>query len=59
MRRLTRGTQLGDREAFYRNVVHSLRNGVIAVWRDGSIAVVNDAAYRGDGCVAERHRLAV
>ena len=35
-----------DREAFYRNVVHSLRNGVIAVWRDGSIAVVNDAAYR-------------
>lgn len=35
-----------DREAFYRHVVHSLRNGVIAVWRDGSIAVVNDAAYR-------------
>lgn len=35
-----------DREAFYRNVVHSLRNGVIAVWRDDSIAVVNDAAYR-------------
>jgi PAS domain S-box-containing protein len=35
-----------DREAFYRNVVHSLRNGVIAIWRDGSIAVVNDAAYR-------------
>ena len=35
-----------DREAFYRNVVHSLRNGVIAIWRDGTIAVVNDAAYR-------------
>lgn len=35
-----------DREEFYRNVVHSLRNGVIAIWRDGSIAVVNDAAYR-------------
>ena len=35
-----------DREAFYRNVVHSLRNGVIAIWRDGSIAVLNDAAYR-------------
>ena len=35
-----------DREAFYRNVVHSLRNGVITVWRDGSIAVMNDAAYR-------------
>ncbi len=38
--------QTVDREAFYRNVVHSLRNGVIAIWRDGSIAVVNDAAYR-------------
>ena len=35
-----------DREAFYRNVVHSLRNGVVAIWRDGSIAVINDAAYR-------------
>jgi transcriptional regulator with PAS, ATPase and Fis domain len=34
-----------DREAFYRNIVHSLRNGVIAIWRDGSMAVVNDAAY--------------
>ena len=38
--------QVVDREAFYRNVVHSLRNGVIAIWRDGSMAVVNDAAYR-------------
>ena len=37
---------LVDREAFYQNVVHSLRNGVITVWRDGSIAEVNDAAYR-------------
>ena len=35
-----------SREAFYRNVVHSLRNGVIAIWRDGSLAEVNDAAYR-------------
>ncbi len=35
-----------DREAFYRNIVHSLRNGVIAIWRDGSMAVVNDATYR-------------
>ena len=37
---------MADREAFYWNVVHSLGNGVIAIWRDGSIAVVNDAAYR-------------
>ena len=35
-----------SREAFYRNVVHSLRNGVIAILRDGSIAEVNDAACR-------------
>ncbi|HIE92607.1 MAG TPA: PAS domain-containing protein [Acidobacteria bacterium] len=41
-----------DQEAFYRNVVHSLRNGVIAIWRDGSIAVVNDAAYRILGVTA-------
>ena len=42
-----------DREAFYRNVVHSLRNGVIAIWRDGSVAVVNDAAYRILGLEAD------
>ncbi len=41
-----------DQEAFYRNVVHSLRNGVIAIWRDGSIAFVNDAAYRILGVTA-------
>ena len=35
-----------DREAFYRNVVHSLRNGVLLIWRDGSIVEFNDAAYR-------------
>ncbi len=35
-----------SREAFYRNVVHSLRNGVLAIWRDGSIAEINDAACR-------------
>ena len=35
-----------DREAFYRNVVYSLRNGAIAIWRDGAVAVMNDAAYR-------------
>ena len=35
-----------DRDAFYRDFFFSLRNGVIAIWRDGAIAVVNDAAYR-------------
>jgi len=41
-----KGPQMVDREAFYRNVVHSLRNGVIAIWPDGTMAVINDAAYR-------------
>ena len=27
-------------------MVHNLHNGVIGIWRDGSIAVVNGAAYR-------------
>jgi PAS domain S-box-containing protein len=39
-------TPMVDRETFYRNVVHSLRNGVVAIWRDGSLAVVNDSACR-------------
>ena len=46
-----------DREAFYQNVMHSLRNGVIAIWRDGSIAVVNDAAYRILGMPADEAHL--
>ena len=37
---------MADQDAFYPNFFHSLRNGVIAIWRDGSIAVVNEAAYR-------------
>ena len=32
-------------ETFYRDLVWNLRNGVVAVTRDGSIAVMNDAAY--------------
>jgi two-component system nitrogen regulation sensor histidine kinase GlnL len=31
---------------FYRDLVWSLRNGVIAVTVDGSVAVINDVAYR-------------
>jgi two-component system nitrogen regulation sensor histidine kinase GlnL len=33
-------------EGFYRDLVWTLRNGVIAVTRDGRIAVMNEAAYR-------------
>ena len=33
-------------DGFYRDMVWNLRNGVIAVTRDGRIAVMNDIAYR-------------
>src|SRR5262249_32596562 len=33
-------------EAFYRDLVWNLRNGVVAVTRDGRIAVMNGVAYR-------------
>src|SRR5207253_6964077 len=31
---------------FFRHIVSSMRNGVIAIRRDGSIALMNDEAYR-------------
>lgn len=33
-------------DLFFRCMVNSMRNGVIAIQRDGSLAVVNDEAYR-------------
>ena len=33
-------------EGFYRDLVWNLRNGVIAVTRDGQVAVMNEVAYR-------------
>jgi signal transduction histidine kinase len=33
-------------DRFFRHIVSSMRNGVIAVHRDGSIALMNDEAYR-------------
>jgi signal transduction histidine kinase len=33
-------------EDFYRDLVWNLRNGVLAVTKDGSVAVMNDVAYR-------------
>jgi signal transduction histidine kinase len=33
-------------DAFYRDMVWSLRNGVVAVTLDGRVAVMNDVAYR-------------
>ena len=37
-------TTVGDR--FFRDMVASMRNGVLAVTRDGAVAVMNDEAYR-------------
>jgi signal transduction histidine kinase len=36
--------RVGDR--FFRDMVASMRNGVLAVTRDGAVAVMNDEAYR-------------
>src|SRR5581483_1716624 len=33
-------------DRFFRHIVSSMRNGVIAIRRDGSIALMNDEAYR-------------
>ena len=40
----TRGSAPRDR--FFRHIVDSMRNGVIAIRRDGSVALMNDEAYR-------------
>src|SRR5687767_7556971 len=33
-------------DAFFRHIVHGMRNGVLAVTRDGRMALLNDEAYR-------------
>jgi len=42
------GSQAADgvAEGFYRDLVWNLRNGVLAVTRDGRVAVMNEVAYR-------------
>ena len=34
------------KDSFFRHLVSSMRNGVIAIHRDGTIAMMNDEAYR-------------
>jgi two-component system nitrogen regulation sensor histidine kinase GlnL len=36
----------GAADAFFRDLVWSLRNGVLAVMRDGTVTVMNDVAYQ-------------
>ena len=38
------GHQAGD--AFFRHIVAGMRNGVLAITRDGRLALINDEAYR-------------
>src|ERR1700690_1991037 len=33
-------------DRFFRHIVRSMRNGVIAIRRDGTLALMNDEAYR-------------
>ena len=42
---VSRSTAAPD-DRFFRHIVSSMRNGVIAIRRDGSIALMNDEAYR-------------
>ena len=44
VRRARRGPAPEDR--FFRLIVSSMRNGVIAIHRDGTLALMNDEAYR-------------
>ena len=41
-----RGRQGAPDDRFFRHIVSSLRNGVIATRRDGTLALMNDEAYR-------------
>ena len=48
----TRATGSPD-DRFFRHIVSSMRNGVLAIRRDGTLALMNDEAYRIFGIVAE------
>src|SRR5262245_30038334 len=39
-------------DGFYKDMVWNLRNGVVAITRDGRVAVMNDIAYRVLGLTA-------
>ena len=44
-------------EGFHRDLVLSMRNGVVAIRRDGSAAVINDCAYRTLGLTPDSRHL--
>ena len=41
-----RGAAASADDRFFRHIVSSMRNGVIAFRRDGTLALMNDEAYR-------------
>jgi signal transduction histidine kinase len=43
----------GTSDAFFRHIVSGLRNGVLAITRDGRLALINDEAYRIFGVKAQ------
>jgi len=43
----------GVADAFFRQIVTNMRNGVLAITRDGRLAVINDEAYRVFGITRE------
>jgi signal transduction histidine kinase len=45
-RRPSRGLDSVAADSFFRDLVWSLRNGVLAVMRDGTVTVMNDVAYQ-------------
>ena len=46
-----RAASIGD--AFFRYIVSGMRNGVLAITRDGTLALINDEAYRIFGVTAQ------
>ncbi len=44
--RTVRGVSAAPDDRFFRQIVRSMRNGVIAFHRDGTLALMNDEAYR-------------
>jgi two-component system nitrogen regulation sensor histidine kinase GlnL len=44
--RRPRAAKAGPTESFFRDLVWGLRNGLIAVLRDGTVTVMNDVAYQ-------------
>jgi signal transduction histidine kinase len=42
-------------DRFFRHIVRSMRNGVIAIRRDGTVALMNEEAYRSFGLIPRPH----